>query len=247
DFFYSKIDEFKHPENTEEEEEYSKLRKDYYEAERIQEEVTSFFAVVDMRLGQIWEKIVFANSKLKELQDNFRHQSQYKVNFKRLLQLVLQESSYSKEGPVLPDAFPLKALPFENYNLFFAPKYDFNISTVNPVYEVEVDFSYGQEEKAKIDKELDRQAVVSRLVEESKELLSQNKELNITQQFYNILKSEGDVELSLQFGFELVQYASTNESYVINIKQELPENFQNNEVILWKMNIKERTKKDTHS
>ncbi len=247
DYFYSKIDEVKHPENAKEEEEYRKLMKDFYDADRIQDEVTSFFTLVDMRLGQIREKIVFANSKLKELQDNFRYQSQYKINFKRLLQLVLERSSYSKDGPVLPKGFPLKILPFENYNFFYAPKYDFNTTNVNPVYEVEFDTQYEQAERAKIDKELDRQAVVVRLVEQCKELLEQEKELNITQQFYKILNSERDIELSLQVGFELIQYASTNKNYAINVKQELPDDFQNNEVIIWKMNIKNRNKKDMHS
>lgn len=240
--FYKKIVETKHPENEAEMAEYSIIEGSYNRAVNIQNEVKSFFLVIDGKLGQLREKIVFASGKLNELQDNFRYQTKFKVNLKRMLELILQESKYGKEGPGLPINFPRKAIPFEDTKYLIVPYYDFNHSIVQNVQPMELDIEYEREQKQLIEQELLRQENTAKWIEKFKHMLLEQGELDFTKYFYEILEIENDIEIALQVGFELFQYASTLTDFTININRQLVDTHKQNNILTWKMNIYSRKK-----
>ncbi|MEY8847956.1 hypothetical protein AB9K26_04035 [Psychroserpens sp. XS_ASV72] len=109
DFFYEEIDEFKHPENDVEREQFEKLNDNYNKAFHIKTEVIDFFDDVDYRLKQLMDKSLYANSQLTNLQNSFRNQSRIRINLKKLLKFTLEQASYSNKHVItLPKFFPRK-------------------------------------------------------------------------------------------------------------------------------------------
>lgn len=239
-YFYGRLDSMKHPQTDEEIQEIATARVEFTEAETIQRSVSSFFKQVDSRLGQIREKVLFSSTKLRELQDNFRHQSNYKINIKKLLQFVLEYSTHSTQGPVLPTNFPVKTLPAEHFRLLALSHDDFQGEIINPVYEFTADPDHRNSEQDKIEKELNRQQCIARWVKNSKQLLEEKRFINLTDLFYHVLDQENDTIIGLQVNFELLQYARDKDDFKIDIERQFTDKHSQKEILTWKVQILEQ-------
>lgn len=236
--FYLKIEVAKHPESEEELANYVKLEKDYHRSSNIQIKVNEFFGVVDGKLGQLKDRILFSSTKLTELHDNFKYQSRFKINLKRFLGFTLEQCIYTKDGPTLPKEFPRKLLlaAFEKFNI--VPFYDFQSTARNRLISAPRDEKYLKQEKLKIDKELERLERTLRWVNKLKQQLKDTHELDFTPHFYEILKTEGDIEISMHVGYEIFQFANGSKSkYLVRIDKEILEEFKNQPIATWKMKI----------
>jgi hypothetical protein len=237
DFFYSKIEETKHFQTIEEEKQYQELEYKWQTANQIKEEVTAFFENIDKKLLRITNQIVFASSKLKELEENFQYQSLFKINLKKLLQLVLETSSFDKnEGILLNKNFPIKGIPFEKIQLFFSPKYEFNIETGSIGIVPQTNTDYEQAERTKIQNALQVQEKIASWVDICFARIEKENELNYSSVFYEILNSEQNIEIPLQVGFSLFQQFSNNKDFHVIIDKTIA-NPNRNDIIIWNMKI----------
>ncbi len=237
DFFYSKIEETKHFQTIEEEKRYDELEYKWKTANQIKEEVTAFFENLDKKLLRITNQIVFASSKLKELEENFQYQSLFKINLKKLLQLVLETSGFDKkEGILLHKDFPIKGIPYEKVQLFFSPKYEFNIETESLGIIPETNIDYEQAERAKIESDLRVQEKIASWVDICFSRIQKEKEFNYSSVFYEILDNEQNIEIPLQVGFSLFQQLSNNKDFDVIIDKTIA-NPNRNDILTWNMKI----------
>ncbi|WP_417799188.1 hypothetical protein [Tenacibaculum sp.] len=240
DFFYHKIESFKHPENEEEQIAFEQLNADYSKAVKIKNDVINFFNDVDYRLKQLMDRSLYANNQLRNLQNNFRSQSRIRINLKRLLKFTLEQASYSKNDIVkLPVLFPKKILPIERFKFIEVPYYDSFGIKKNKIIPVLYDKEHAQKEQNKIQKDLQRQENVARLFREYKAILEKEKEFDFTEHFYKILEEENDSEIALSLGFDLFQYANRNPRYEIDIQRELSDVSTKKDILIWKMKIRQ--------
>ena len=216
------------------------FEKAYRRAQDIKIEVENFFKVINEKLEQISDQIIFASTKLNELQEHFKYQSNFKVNIRKLLNLVLEEARYSRAGPILSTPFPLKVIPFEDSKLTEIPYYPSFIKSPNEIIDLVEDYEHMQKEKEKVDEGLDRQEQTAKLVRYYKDSLREGKMLNFTEHFYEILDEEGDIDIALQVGFELFQFANDDARYLVKVSRPLAEEIQKREVTIWKMSIHPR-------
>jgi len=242
DFFYHKIEVFKHPENEEEQIELQQLNTDYSKAKTIKNDVINFFNDVDYRLKQLMDRSLYANNQLTNLQNNFRNQSRIRINLKRLLKFTLEQASYSKNDIVkLPARFPKKTLPIERFKFIEVPYYDSFGIKKNEIIPALYDKEHARKEQDKVQKDLQRQENAARLFREYKALLEEEKELDFTEHFYKILEQENDSEIALSVGFDLFQYANRNPRYEIDIQRELSGVSESKDILIWKMKIQQVT------
>lgn len=238
DYFYSKVEAFKHPENDREKLEFKELNDDYTKAVKIKNNVIDFFNDVDYRLKQLMNRSLYANNQLRNLQNNFRNQSRVRINLKRLLKFTLEQANYSKDDIVkLPELFPRKALPIERFKFIEVPYYDSFGIKKNEIIPAYYDKEHAKKEQDKVQKDLQRQENAARLFREYRALLETEKELDFTEHFYKILEEENDSEIALSVGFDLFQYANRNPRYTIDIQRELSEVSVSKDILIWKMKI----------
>ncbi|WP_298533056.1 hypothetical protein [uncultured Algibacter sp.] len=238
DLFYKEIDEFKHPENSIEQEKFEKLNDDYKKALHIKTEVTDFFYDVDYRLKQLMDKSLYANGQLTNLQNSFRNQSRIRINLKKLLKFTLEQASYSNKHIItLPKSFPIKSIPVERFKFIEVPYYHTYGIQRNEILPAHYDNEYARSEREKVEKDLFRQENAAKLLREYKSILEEEKELNFTEHFYKILESENDSEIALSVGFDLFQFANRNPRYQIEITKDLPEAYSKQKILVWNMKI----------
>ncbi|QBZ98875.1 hypothetical protein [Flavobacterium sangjuense] len=216
---------------------YKQLLQDYNKSVSIHKEVRNFFIVIDSKIGQLREKIVFASNKLNDLQHNFRYQSNYKINIKRFMELVLSECQYHKEGPILPVEFPIKTIPSESFKYTAVPYVETFFPIKKMVQNVSVDGPYQQSEKEKIEKEISQQQRITALVSHYKELLSKEKEMDFTQQFHLILERDQDIEIALNVSYELLIFAHHSDEYRLVIDPKLLKESTKTKIYSWQTNI----------
>lgn len=238
DYFYHKIEVFKHPENEEERLEFEQFNTDYSQAVKIKNDVIDFFKDVDYRLKQLMNRSLYANNQLRNLQNNFRNQSRVRLNLKRLLKFTVEQANYSKDEIVkLPELFPRKVLPIERFKFIEVPYYDSFGIKKNEIIPAYYDKEHAKKEQDKVQKDLQRQENAARLFREYRALLETEKELDFTEHFYKILEEENDSEIALSVGFDLFQYANRNPRYTIDIQRELSEVSASKDILIWKMKI----------
>lgn len=243
DLFYKKIEETKHFQSIEEQSLYEEIEFKWKSASSIKEEVSVFFESIDKKLSRIHEQIVFASSKLKELEENFQYQSLFKINLRKLLQLVLETSKFNKnEGIQLHNDFPTKGIPHEKAQLFFSPKYDFDIETESLGIVPKKDIDYEQSKRVLIEKELEIQEKIASWVDTCNSRIRKDKFLDYSTVFYEIIDSEEDIEIPLQVGFSLFQEFSNNDEFEITIYRAFA-NQNRNDILTWNMKI---IQKETH-
>ncbi|MDR5591661.1 hypothetical protein [Christiangramia sp. SM2212] len=237
EMFKNRLEDYKHPEDDAEKEKFEILDIEYKEAINIRDKVSYFFQRVDDKLQQLIDKFIFASAQLNHLQDNFRNQSRFRLNVKRFLRFTLNEAYYDKDGPKLPGYFPRKTLPKETFRFRWVRYKDSFSKPVNKVIPSQIDTTYQRKETVKIEKEIERQQNTAKLTRFYKDLLKRNKELDFTEHFYKILREKNDTEIALNVGYELFEYANGLSEYSVEISKEMPENYEQNNIIVWKMKI----------
>ncbi|HET8885619.1 MAG TPA: hypothetical protein VFM70_04610 [Salinimicrobium sp.] len=238
DFFYKKIDKFKHPENDLELEKFEKLNNEYNKALYIKTEVIDFFNEVDYRLKQLMQKSLYANGQLTNLQNSFKNQSRIRINLKKLLKFTLEHASYSNKHIInLPESFPIKAIPIERFKFIEVPYYHTYGIQKNKIAPAHYNNEYAKSEREKVERDLFRQESVAKLLKEYKTILEQEKELDFSEHFYKILERENDSEIALSVGFDLFQFANSNPRYQIEITRDLPEKYPQQNILVWNMKI----------
>ncbi len=236
--FYQTVEKCKHPQNEEEQRNYEKAEGEFLIASQIQKQVSDFFSVVDEKLAQLKDRILFSSTKLTELQDNFRYQTDFKINIKNFLVFLLSETKYSKDGLSLPHSFPKKSIPVGFARFVIVKYYEFFSPVKNRIITPARNQKYKSKEKAKIDLELLRQENTVKWVSKYKRKLIADRLLDFTPIFYEILREEKDVEIPLQVGFELFQFAnSSNKKYEIKVDRSLLKEYKNESIVTWRMKI----------
>lgn len=217
--------------------EYFNHKNAYHRAEGIQRKVNDFFKVVNEKLDRIGNQIVFASSKLNELQEHFKYQSRFKVNLRKMLSLLLEEGSYSKEELILPGAFPLKSMPCENIKFISVSRYSSFSKPSNTITDLFQDNRYRQQEKIKMEKVLSNQERVVEWVKHYQTVLQNKMFLDFNEHFYEIIEEEGNPSVALQVGFELFQFANREEQYFIDISKPLAAQLEKQKIVIWNMKI----------
>ena len=240
EYFYMQIEQTKHFQTPDEEKYYYELEHKWKISDQIKEEVIIFFDNIDRKLQRITDQIIFANSKLKELEENFQYQSLFKINLKKLLQLVLQNSIYDKkEGIMLHDNFPLKKIPCQRIQFYNTPHYEFNVEPETTGVVPETNPDYEQEQKARIEMGLLVQDKIATWIDICNRRINSEKQLNYSSVFYEILDSEQNVEIPLQVGFSLFQQHAANQDYDIIIDKTIA-NPNRNDILIWNMKIQHK-------
>jgi len=237
DYFYEKIKDVKHYQTAEEKAQYLELENWWKSASKIKEEVTAFFESIDKKLARIHDQIVFASSKLKELEENFQYQSLFKINLKKMLQLVLETSVFDgKEDIKLAENFPIKSYPYEKIQFLFAPKYDFSIESETFGIVPKIDEEYEQSERNRIEAELLLQEKIASWIDKCNLRIEKDKTLNYSEVFYEILDIEKNIEIPLQVGFSLFEELSKNKDLYIKIDKDISNPIRN-DIYIWNMKI----------
>ncbi|MDB5141666.1 MAG: hypothetical protein JWQ66_379 [Mucilaginibacter sp.] len=239
--FYQQTTDFKPVRTPEETVAYDELHYAYTRSLDIQQEIQSFFDIVDSKLAQLRERIQFASTKLNELQDLFRYQSNFKLNLKRLLEYVLSVATPDKGEITLPPQFPRKGVVEEKFRLTMMPDLEREYAQRNAVLEIPEDPEYYQQEFIRVETELIRQQRTAILVDQYKARLETEGKLDFTEEFYQILDNEQDEEVAIQVGYELIQFAHENPRFQVNILPEILAIYQTKPIITWTINLNNRS------
>ena len=237
DLFYQKVEHHKHPQNEIEFRDFYIIQNQHERSISIKKEVSDFFSLIDRKLNQLREKIIFASTKLSDLQDQFQYQSTFKINLKRFFQFILQEGRYQKEHPILPTSFPRKHLSIESFKMIEIPYNNYLSSSKNIVIQINRDYNYENQQRENIIIELKRQESSASIINKCIGFLNTNKELDLSKLFYEILETEKDINIALESTYELLQFVKNSEIYNIIIDRTIPEDFHDRQVIIWKMII----------
>ena len=237
DDFYKKIETSKQLEKNQNEEEKNTLFQQWQQSKFIQREVKDFFREIKSKLGQLREQIVFASSKLNELPEYFKYQTKVKVNLRKLLKFTLENSRYSSNDIVLPDNFPTKYIVDEQFKLVDIPTSDSFFIQQSKVIEPKINDKHKIRERKMIDLELQQQEKICNWIEECKERLQEKQSLDFTEYFYRILDRENNINIPIQVGYELLEYASNSANYSVFIDKTIVEQYSKEKVIVWQMNI----------
>ncbi|MGV3632291.1 MAG: hypothetical protein ACO1O6_13865 [Bacteroidota bacterium] len=230
-YFYDKIE----GESDEE-----KRKSDYQKALSIQSETKSFFLIIDEKIGQLRGKIIYASRKLNDLQENFRYQTRFKRNIRKLLEFTIDESFFTKEGPSFKKNFPVKQIPSESFKFtvvpyfesFFPVKFSVNQTSLNPDYELG--------ERRRIQKEISKQEKIQALISYYKEKLVQEGKLDFTEHFYKIIDQENDLEIALNVGYDLLLFVRYSPNYQLKIDRSISKHCLNKNIITWQTNIRSK-------
>lgn len=235
-YFYERADSFQ-PGSQVTGTDYLQAMEDYRKSESIQREVRNFFLVIDSKIGQLREKIIFASNKLNDLQHNFRYQSNYKLNIKRFLDFVLSEAGYSKDGPVMPAGFPVKSIPSEKFKYTIVHYLEVFFPIRKMVQQLPLDREYQHAERKKIEKEITRQQRIAALVSHYKQKLQQAKEMDFTKEFHAMLEQDGDVEVAINVSYEMVIFAHNSKEFKLIIDPGLLASSGATNIQSWQTNI----------
>lgn len=237
-YFDNQAEEYPHPQTEKQHAEYTKLRKQALRSVEIHREVSKFFSQVYEKLSQLRERILYASTKLNNLQEHFQYQSRFKINLNKFLQFTLEEGSYSLNELQMPSQFPRKKMYIESFKFIAIPYVDNFLPSSNPLVLSSHSIKHEERERQKISLELKRQERIVRLVKKYKKILEKQGALDFTRHFYKILEDEGDIELAIQVGYELVQFAANSQLHSITIDKFLKDELQKREVIIWQTTIR---------
>lgn len=236
-YFYVKLETVKTVDINIDQEHYERLTQDWQNSVSIQKEVKQFFKEIKGRLGQLREKIVFASEKLDELPEYFKYQTKVKVNLRKLLEFTLKNSQHSNGNIILPKNFPVKYLVYEDFQLYNFPLFSSFLKQKSQILEPVIDREYELQERKKIGLEFQQQERIVNWLERCKQQLRSQQELNFTEKFYEIIHAENNVNIPIQVAYELLEYAHNSTEYQVAIDRNINEQYLNEEVIVWQMNI----------
>ncbi len=233
DQFYAEIDHTKFSSN---EAVKNKAVEDWKQSHEIYRDMEAFFVIVDDKISAARRQIYNASEKLSELQEYFSSRAHYRLQIQKLLVFVLQTATYSENGIVLEDKFPLKSLVYEQEKMLYLKQHEFTKQKTNNIIVVPPDIAYELEEKSKIEKEINRQQTINKWVNMAKKQLAEQKHIALDQLMNTILTEERDLSIAYGVASEVVVLASQNPDIYIEINQQIIAT-QQNELALWKTKI----------
>lgn len=202
----------------------------------IKEAVHHFFDKVDRQLDLINMKMVFASTKIKELQESLRAQSLYKISLKKLLVYLLENSKTDAQKRIqLPEKFPTKGLVLEKFRFRSIRYYDMGFLKKAKPMEQETDTAYEEEQRKLFEHELHKQALIQQYCEQIDEELSVTKKIDLDTKLFEIMQQDDGIEIGVQTGYELIRNLSPNSH--IEIEEKLISNESKN-IHLWKTIIR---------
>lgn len=233
DQFYAEIDQTK---LLADEAAKNKTVEDWKRSREIYKDMEAFFSTVDDKINASRRQIYNASEKLSELQEYFSTRAHYRLQIQKLLGYVLQTATYSENGIVLEDNFPLKSLVYEQEKMLYLKHHEFTKQKTNILIVIPPDEAYEREERSKIEKEINRQQTINEWVNKTKKLLVEQKHVALDELMNNILTEEQDLSIAYGVASEVIALVSENSDINIEIEQQLITT-QQNELALWKTKI----------
>jgi hypothetical protein len=237
DGFYQQVDDFKHPESSEESLQLAQLKANWEKAADIYLDIEEFFETVDYKIGNIRRQIHRASEKLSELHENFSSRSHFRIQVKRLYQLVLEHTAYHEYDEPFANEVLVKDLVHERLKFQYPEYYDYGLSRSNDIAEQEIDEIYEKSERQAIEGEIKRQEVINLWVSECKKMLEGNQELVLGDLLEIIMAQENDLTVAYHVAIELTQFVSEDEEHLLEILAD-PIHLKNTELTLWKMKMR---------
>lgn len=233
DNFYENIDNVKFSDNDAAK---SKAINDWERSREIYNDIKDFFNTVDNKISVIRRQIINASEKLSELQEYFSTRASYRLQIQKLLRLVLQTAQYSEDGVVFETNFPLKQLVYEQDKILYLRHYEFESKKPNTIIAILPDAEYEQEERNKIEKEINRQQIINEWVKKAKQQLALQQQLLLDELMNEILANEKDLSIAYGVAAEMIAFTSENPDIHIVIEQKLI-TLQQKDFALWKTRI----------
>ena len=237
DLFYNQVANCKHPETAEEIAQLEQLKTNWAKAMDIYLDIEEFFETVDYKIGNIRRQIHRASEKLSELHENFSARSHFRIQVKRLYQLILESTTYHEEEKPFDSETLVKGIVHEKLRFQYPEYYDYGLTRSNDIAQPEVDEDYQRAEVQAIEGEIKRQEVINLWVEECKNLLAQDRELILGDLLDMIILKENDLTVAYHVAIELTQYVSEDDEHLLEIITS-PFQLKNTDVTIWKMKMK---------
>lgn len=209
---------------------------DYNQAQEIYKDLEAFFVAVDDKVDAARRQIYNASAKLSELQEYFSSRRHHKLQVQKLLNYMLQTGDYTENGIVFKTNFPLKSLVYEKEKMLYLRHHEFVKQKANTLIVIPPDEAYEQEERNKIEKEIDQQQIINEWVNKATKQLIEQKEITLDELMNNILTEEQDLSIAYGVASEMIAMVSKKNDINIEIKQQLIAT-QQNELALWKTKI----------
>jgi hypothetical protein len=237
DLFYQEVDDVKHPETEEEIAHVEQLKANWGKAIAIYQDIEEFFETVDYKIGNIRRQIYRASEKLSELHENFSTRSHFRIQVKRLYQIILDNTGYHEEEQPFKAEVLVKGMVHEKLRFQYPEYYDYGLTRSNDIVEPEVDEDYQRTEVQAIETEIKRQEVINFWVGECKKLLGDDQELVLGDLLDMILSKENDLTVAYHVAIELTQFVSEDDEHLLEIITS-PYQLKNTDVTLWKVKMK---------
>ncbi len=216
---------------------FEQSKKDWNTVKIIAHEVKAFFDQIDLRFENISNQTHFASKKLNELGETFEKKALLKVNLKKMLRCALEDIKHTNEG-VLFNSFPMKAIPYQDTYFNAFKQYDFEMEQENPIIPLEKDDEYFMEQEKKFLNDVNIQERVSVWIDNLKQKLEAEKELDLTAEFQKIYTEEGNTQTPLRVSYDLINNSQSSIDDVVEIKREI--NSNENNIQLWKIHLKRK-------
>lgn len=217
--------------------EFEDSRKDWNTVKEIANEVRAFFNQIDLRLDNISDQIHFSSRKLNELGETFEKKALLKVNLKKMLRCALEDIKHTDKG-VQFNSFPLKAIPFQEVYFNAFKRYDFEMEPANAIVPLEEDAEYFDTEEKKFLKDVNVQERITVWVDNLKQRLEAEKQLNLSAEFQKIYAEEKNVLIPLRVSYNLINNSQSNVADEVEIEKNLGLN--ENDIQLWKILLKRK-------
>jgi hypothetical protein len=238
DYFESQISQVSHTKIEKEPLVLENLKADYEIALKIKNEVYTFFEIIEQKLEQIIERYIYADKQLANFKENFRTRTQFQRNLRKFLEASLQASVYDrKDGLKFYKNIDLKNIPEESFKFLNVKKNNNFIKKKSYVLTQEIDPVYALQQTQSANSLLLKQEEIARQLNILKINLSKYKNTDITKEFYRLLDETKDEGVALKVIYDVLKYASKHKDYDIKILQQIPEDYQDKNILIWQMNI----------
>ncbi|SHM74365.1 hypothetical protein SAMN05216311_103125 [Chitinophaga sp. CF418] len=214
-----------------------KHKLDWEKAELILTDISDFFNEVDNKLRMIRQRIYHANDKLNELKETISARASYKIKLSKLQTFLLQYSRFSKDDNVFSIELPQKHF-FNQYRPLPPIKiHELIKSPPDMIIELGPDKIYEEEERKKIQLEVERQEAVNKWKHHFIEELTLGRKLNAENIMNKVLQEGSDLSVAYDVISSLIGSVSERPELTINVEHYLTEIKADENIYLWKTTI----------
>ena len=234
---YVKYDSYSALQRTTNNLEFDSSKKDWDIVKKIANDVKGFFDQIDLRLYNISNQIHFASKKLNELGETFEKKALLKVNLKKMLRLALENVKHTNDG-LRFKSFPLKAIPLQVVYFNSFKRYDFEMEQPNAIILLEEDAEYFDAKERDFLKDVNVQERISVWVDNLKQRLESEKQLNLSSEFQKIYEEEKNALIPLRVSYNIITNSQNNVEDEIIIEKDLGIN--ENDIQSWEILLKRK-------